>query len=322
MILTMAMLSLAPAVATTSTSSHLPGAPPWVIKTSSHPHHVCIFAKSLPDSQEKLRKAFQHGPFLGSSSRRLSNIIVAAERSSMNGPQESTRPTDGLRRKVVEHVVLLQMEEDLTDEQEKDMLDHLYSLQYHYRGILAVSLGRVVERMPEGVTHAFFQRFPSFEALEQYMNHPARLKVADEFISPYCKGRIVADFEAEVEDDLEPLFRRGDKFQQGIEHVVLIKVREGASQAGTEGMMEAFNALPQQIDPSVIVQLTAGVNLSDRSKGYTHGVLVRVPSEEALDTFSKHPAYVSVFTEKVLPISAGLLSADFLVDPVTKSSPL
>lgn len=44
----------------------------------------------------------------------------------------------------MEHVVLLQMEEDMTDEQEKDMLDHLYSLQYHYRGILAVSLGAPV----------------------------------------------------------------------------------------------------------------------------------------------------------------------------------
>ena len=41
----------------------------------------------------------------------------------------------------MEHVVLLQMEEHLTDEQEKDMLDHLFSLQYYYRGILAVSLG-------------------------------------------------------------------------------------------------------------------------------------------------------------------------------------
>uniref|UniRef100_A0A7I4FDU4 Stress-response A/B barrel domain-containing protein n=1 Tax=Physcomitrium patens TaxID=3218 RepID=A0A7I4FDU4_PHYPA len=182
--------------------------------------------------------------------------------------------------------------------------------------------GRVVERMPEGVTHAFFQRFPSFEALEQYMDHPARLQVAEKYINPYCKGRIVADFEAEVEDDLEPLFRRGERFQQGIEHVVLIKVREGAILDGTEGMIEAFNALPQQIGPSVIVQLTAGTNLSDRNKGYTHGVLVRVPSEEALTTFSKHPAYVRVFTEKVLPISSGLLSADFLVDPVTKSSPL
>lgn len=48
------------------------------------------------------------------------------------------------------------------------------------------------------------------------------------------------------------------RFQQGIEHVVLIKVREGAILDGTEGMIEAFNALPQQIGPSVIVQLTAG----------------------------------------------------------------
>lgn len=40
----------------------------------------------------------------------------------------------------MEHLVLYKME-DMTDEQEKDMLDHLYSLQYHYRGILAVSLG-------------------------------------------------------------------------------------------------------------------------------------------------------------------------------------
>jgi len=47
--------------------------------------------------------------------------------------------------------------------------------------------------------------------------------------------------------------------------VVLIKVREGASQAGAEAMLEAFNALPQQMDSSVIVQLTAGENaLSDQ----------------------------------------------------------
>jgi hypothetical protein len=45
-------------------------------------------------------------------------------------------------RKVVEHVVLFQMKEDFTDEQEKDMLDHLFTLQYRFRGILAISLGR------------------------------------------------------------------------------------------------------------------------------------------------------------------------------------
>ena len=41
----------------------------------------------------------------------------------------------------MEHVVLYKMKDDLTDEQEKDMLDHLFSLQYRFRGILAVSLG-------------------------------------------------------------------------------------------------------------------------------------------------------------------------------------
>ena len=40
-----------------------------------------------------LTRGSQHGPFLGNSSRRLSNVIVAAERSSMNGPQESKRRT-------------------------------------------------------------------------------------------------------------------------------------------------------------------------------------------------------------------------------------
>jgi hypothetical protein len=45
-------------------------------------------------------------------------------------------------------------------------------------------------------------------------------------------------------------------------------------------------------------------------------------NDEMLNDPSTFVCLVQVFTEKVLPISAGLLSADFLVDPVTKSSPL
>jgi hypothetical protein len=47
-------------------------------------------------------------------------------------------------------------------------------------------------------------------------------------------------------------------FQQGIEHVVFIKVREGTSQAGVSRMLEAFNNLPDQLESSILVQLTAG----------------------------------------------------------------
>ncbi|KAH9569678.1 hypothetical protein CY35_02G002800 [Sphagnum magellanicum] len=128
------------------------------------------------------------------------------------------------------------------------------------------------------------------------MQHPARLKVAEELIIPYCNGLITADFEVEVEDAIEPIFRFGDDFQQGIEHVVFIKVQEGTSQAGA--------------------------NFSECSNGYTHAIVARLPSEEARDSFSKHAAYVRVFIENVLPISVGILSSDFMVDPVTKSNPL
>jgi hypothetical protein len=242
--------------------------------------------------ENRIHRCHQQWDDDNTTPRRFTNVTVAADRSSINGAQSSARPTG--TRKVVEHVVLFQMKEDFTDEQEKDMLDHLFTLQYRFRGILAISLGRVVGRTPEGVTHALYERFPSKETLEQYMQHPARLKVAEELIIPYYNGLIIADFEAEVEDAIETIFRRGDDFQQGIEHVVFIKVREGTSQAGVSRMLEAFNNLPDQLESSILVQLTAGANFSERSNGYTHAMVARLPSEEALDSFSKHPAYVRV----------------------------
>ncbi|KAK4389316.1 hypothetical protein Sango_2268600 [Sesamum angolense] len=45
------------------------------------------------------------------------------------------------KRKVVEHICLFKAKEDLSEEQEKDMLDYLYTTQYHMRGIVALSLG-------------------------------------------------------------------------------------------------------------------------------------------------------------------------------------
>lgn len=50
-------------------------------------------------------------------------------------------PYSGVCRKVVEHICLIKAKEDLSEEQEKDMLDYLYTTQYQMRGIVAISLG-------------------------------------------------------------------------------------------------------------------------------------------------------------------------------------
>ncbi|MCI48032.1 hypothetical protein A2U01_0069275, partial [Trifolium medium] len=44
------------------------------------------------------------------------------------------------RRKVVEHICLLNAKEDLSEEEENDMLDYLYTTQYQMGGIIAISL--------------------------------------------------------------------------------------------------------------------------------------------------------------------------------------
>lgn len=44
-------------------------------------------------------------------------------------------------RKVVEHIYLIKAREDISEYEEKDMLDYLYTFQYHMNGIIAISLG-------------------------------------------------------------------------------------------------------------------------------------------------------------------------------------
>ncbi|KAJ7526773.1 hypothetical protein O6H91_16G022700 [Diphasiastrum complanatum] len=207
------------------------------------------------------------------------------------------------------------MQESFTESQEEDMLDHLYTLQYQFRGILAISLGRVATPNSACCTHGLFMRFPSKELLLQYMDHPARLKVAEEFIIPYYEGLIVADFESFVKSDIEPLFRRGEEYESGIEYVLLFEAKKDINSATIEGVINVLAHLQHELG-QLVVQLTAGRNFSPRNQGYTHGLVARIPSGKALHDFKSHPAYISILAEKILPISNKMLSVHFHVDSV------
>eukprot|EP00850_Spirogloea_muscicola_P012184 SM000078S22043 [mRNA] locus=s78:134484:137012:- [translate_table: standard] len=271
------------------------------------------------------------------------------------GPQKKMRG-------IVEHVVLLQMQDNLTDEQEAEMLDHLYTLQYYYRYILSTSLGRIHSRNSKGFTHALLVRFPSQKALTEYYELPHQQEILQRYVNPYLEVRIskcitydvsaniagplgmldmlssssnllfqsppvqrsticvlqdvlIVDFESEVEEDIEALFRRGDAFEAGIEHIVLVRVKEGTSKEDSKAMVEALAELPSKIGDNV-VQLTTGTNFAKQSQGYTHGLVVRVPSDEDLQAYNKHPSHREVLKKWVLPVSQSLLAVDFRVDPI------
>lgn len=44
----------------------------------------------------------------------------------------------------MEHICLLKAKEALSDEEENDMLDYLYTTQYQMGGIIAISLGKLL----------------------------------------------------------------------------------------------------------------------------------------------------------------------------------
>lgn len=104
--------------------------------------------------------------------------------SASEGPSTSTSAEK--TRKVVEHICLLKAKVDLSDEDEKDMLDFLYTCQYQMRGILAISLGRISHQNLGSYTHAVFMRFQKREDLAKFYENPFYLGVLKDHVTPYC----------------------------------------------------------------------------------------------------------------------------------------
>ncbi|KAK7358646.1 hypothetical protein VNO77_00584 [Canavalia gladiata] len=90
------------------------------------------------------------------------------------------------KRKVVEHVCLIKAKRNLSEEEENDMLDYLYTTQYQMGGVVAISLGRVSAPNSERYTHALFMRFQKKDNLEKFYENPFYLKVLKDRVMTYC----------------------------------------------------------------------------------------------------------------------------------------
>ncbi|KAG9145054.1 hypothetical protein Leryth_018342 [Lithospermum erythrorhizon] len=198
------------------------------------------------------------------------------------------------KRKVVEHVSLLKAKEDLSEEQEKDMLDFLYTVQYQMRGIVAISLGRVSDENTENYTHAIYMRFQKKEDLARFYDNPFYLRVLREHVMPYCHEIINVDYESEVEDDILPIFRKGEEFNFGLEFILLIEFSKNALSGPAEDALDAFGELITEF-PSLIVQATKGSTINVGTTAYTHA---------------------SIWSSKFQPIIEKSLHAPYSVDPV------
>lgn len=94
-----------------------------------------------------------------------------------------------------------------------------------------------------------------------------------------------------------------------IEHVVLFKIRSSASPDETKLMLTQLLGLRKKIGG--ILEATAGVNFSQRARGYTHAFVVRFSDRDSLEAYMVHPEHRSVVEKYIHPISEEVLVLDY-----------
>ncbi len=99
-----------------------------------------------------------------------------------------------------------------------------------------------------------------------------------------------------------------------VEHIVLFKV--GSEVAGDRAtrMLGEIVSLKNKI--TGVVSATAGVNFSQRSQGYTHGLVMRFRDRAALDAYLSHPLHQAVVKEHIEPICPERVVVDYDISEI------
>jgi uncharacterized protein (DUF1330 family) len=92
-------------------------------------------------------------------------------------------------------------------------------------------------------------------------------------------------------------------------HTVLFQFKAEASAAQVAGLMKSIGQLNKTIPG--ILQVSSGENFSERSKGYTHAVVMIFDNAAALKTFYVHPEHQRLIREQIKPILADMIVVDY-----------
>ncbi|MEX0744641.1 MAG: Dabb family protein [Phycisphaeraceae bacterium] len=95
-----------------------------------------------------------------------------------------------------------------------------------------------------------------------------------------------------------------------VEHMVWINFKPGVTAERKQQHLDGLRSLKGKVPG--IRRLAVGENFTDRSGGFTHGLLVTLDSREALATYADHPEHVKVAGP--LKADAELRALDFEYD--------
>lgn len=216
---------------------------------------------------------------------------------------------------MVEFLWLLKARPDAAAEQVEALLDSLWSLQYLVpAGILCASAGPVVScvayqqqqqelgqqqqqsaQAPSswqcGFTHAVHFRLGNRASLEHLLVHPLMASSRDA-VDALCSAASQLVFEGMVAKRLEALFRRGEEYEAGVEHVLLLQPGAG----GGAGADEFLSNLASLAESSVAggIQASHGAVISCVHAAATHVLMTRFAGMGQVQQLIGTPACAAV----------------------------
>lgn len=251
----------------------------------------------------------------------LPQQLVGAFRRQRHVCRATAGPPE--KSSVVELLWLLKARSDVDPEQIEELLDSLWSLQYLVpAGILCASAGPVVsctayeQQQPQqpvttssslaaagqaeqrskgrwqcGFTHAVHFRLGSRLNLEHLMAHPLMSSSRDA-VDALCTDHAQLVFEGMVTKRLEALFRRGEEFESGVEHVLLLQ----PSSNGGLGADAFLAQLAELAESSVAggIQASHGAVISCVHAAATHVLMTRFAAPQQVQQLLGTPACAAV----------------------------
>lgn len=244
---------------------------------------------------------------------------------------------------VVELLWLLKAKSDADPEQIEVLLDSLWSLQYMVpAGILCAAAGPVVscttypcatqqlqqlmsaeqQQQPKGqwqcgFTHAVHFRLANRLKLEHLMAHPLMASSRDA-VAELCTDHAQLVFEGMVTKRLEALFRRGEEFESGVEHILLLQ--PGAN--GGLGADDFLSQLAGLAESSVAggIQASHGAVISCVHAAATHVLMVRFAAPQQVQQLLGTPACAAVIAaDPRVPVVA-VASLSISIQPTEDST--
>lgn len=104
-----------------------------------------------------------------------------------------------------------------------------------------------------------------------------------------------------------------------VEHIVLVKVKDGTEQSKVDDLVNGMNSLAA-IDG--VLYLTAGPVLRSRpAAAFTHFLHSRYSCKDHLDAYNVNPTHIAVVTNSLFPICDNLLVVDWFAGKTTLKTP-